>query len=142
MSFQQKSAFINVFLLLGLFIYIFEPGAALFTNGDGYQYSNSKLITAIIILVVIEIVTHVILAVYETKQNAKWAEITDERERSIEQKSYVLPYWFIALTVVGLIFAGAAMDYSSISFYCLYLIIFVADWLHYVCQCYYFKKGG
>ena len=141
MSFQQKSALINAFLLAGLFIYIFEPGAAIFSDGSGYQYPGSKLITVIIILVVIEIITHTVLAIYETKQNAKWAEISDEREKTIEDKSYLIPYWFVALSIMGLIFSGIAMDRIGISFYAIYMIILIADWLHYVCQCYYYKKG-
>jgi len=95
MSFREKSTWITFLLVLGVFgTFFVTAGIQLFGPTHHYRNDLMLFLTAIVVIVVLEVVLHMIVA-YRSPKDAKTPQ--DERERLIALKA-TRPAFYVLMT--------------------------------------------
>ena len=145
MSYQEKSILGSLTAMLVVYGYYF---AGILRGDHGAEFgcgTLGRLIWAVIVLVVIEIVYHIVLAL-ETG-----AEPKDERDILIESKAYRNAYFFLAsgvfLSIAAVILGNLSRESPTLTitpFATVNLVLFfmvIAEIVKYLTQLFYYRRG-
>ncbi len=140
MSFREKSDWISFASLCLLAIYFFEIGRGLVTGsqsgGPYYYFTLFWLLVGV--LVVIQVVTHIVLAL-RSPQDANTP--VDERERLIRLRA-TPPAYFVLLVGAFLTIGTMHMGFSIWQFaHCILLVIWLAELLRYGMRLFYYRRA-
>lgn len=140
MSFREKSDWLS-FLSLGLLgIYFVEVVRHVLghSHGGGPAYYFTLFWVLVIVLVLIQVVTHIVLAL-RSPQDAQTP--VDERERFIYLRA-TRPAYFVLLVGAFLTIGTLHMGLTTWQFaHCILAVIWVAELIRYGTRLYYFRKG-
>jgi fatty acid desaturase len=100
MSFREKSAWISLISMAGIYGLYFWP---MFRSGHGRSFTGGLLGT-VIALIIVQIILHIAVAVFDPKSAQA---PRDERERLIELKATSFAYAGLATAVAFAIFFAA-----------------------------------
>lgn len=147
MSFQEKSIWGSLVAILAVFGYFF---ATLGPNGLQFEFTAVaivRLVGAVVVLVVVEIVYHVLIAV------KSGPVLEDERDQQIESRSYRNAYLLLASGVFLVMFtavAGSALGRSLPGLlsgtplavaHLLLLVLVFAEAAKFLTQLYFYRRG-
>ena len=141
MSFREKSDWLSFSSLCLLAIYFFEVARGLVTGShpSGPYYFFELLWVLIGTLVVIQVVTHTVLA-RRSPQDAKTP--VDERERLIHQRA-TPPAYFVLLVGAFMTIDTMHMGFSVWEFaHCILFVIWIAELLRYGMRLFYYHRAG
>ncbi len=136
MSFREKSAWISVLSMLGIYGVYFWSVFAHRQQADGWHF---KLLEAIIALVVMQVVLTVVVAIF-SPQEAKAPR--DEREKLIELRSMRVAYAGLATSVALACFFGAFDPPILFNTNALLFILVTAEVLRSACQIIQYRRAA
>jgi hypothetical protein len=139
MSFREKSAWISVLSISGMYGFYFwsviHAGPGSKTGG----FHLDGLLMTIIALVVLEVMLHVAAAIF----NPKEAQAPrDERDKLIELRSMRVAYAGLATSVAMACFFGAFNPPIIFNTNALLFILVTAEILRYACQVVQYRRGA
>lgn len=140
MSFREKSDWLSFLSLCGLAIYFGEIGRNLISGShpSGPYYYFTLFWVLVGVLVVIQVVTHIVLAVRSPK-DAKTP--VDERERLIHARAESKAY-FVLLTGTFCTIGTMHMGFNTWQFaHCILLVIWVSELLRYGLRLFYYRRA-
>lgn len=140
MSFREKSDWLSFLSLWGLAIYFGEIGRNLLTGDhpDGPYHYFTLFWVLVGVLVVIQVVTHTVLAV-RSPQDAKTP--VDERERLIHMRAARTAY-FVLLVGTFFTIATMHMGFNTWQFaHCILLVIWISELLRYGLRLFYYRRA-
>ena len=140
MSFREKSDWLSFISLCLLGIYFFEIGrGVLGGNQPGGPYYYFTLFWVLVVaLVVIQVVTHIVLAV-RAPQDAKTP--LDERERLIRLRA-TQPAYFVLLVGAFSTIGTMHMGFNTWQFaHCILFVIWIAELLRYGMRLFYYRRA-
>ena len=140
MSFREKSDWLSFSSLCLLCIYFFEIGrGVLGGNHPGGPYYYFTLFWVLVVaLVVIQVVTHIVLAI-RAPQDAKTP--LDERERLIRLRA-TQPAYFVLLVGAFSTIGTMHMGFNTWQFaHCILFVIWIAELLRYGMRLFYYRRA-
>jgi hypothetical protein len=140
MSFREKSDWVSFASLCLLAVYFFEIGRGLFTGSQpsGLYYYFTLFWVLVGALVVIQVVTHIVLAL-RSPQDANTP--VDERERLIHLRA-TPPAYFVLLVGAFLTIGTMHMGFSIWQFaHCILFMIWIAELLRYAMRLFYYRRA-
>jgi hypothetical protein len=139
MSFREKSAWISVLSISGIYGFYFwsvihaGPGS----KPGGFRFGG--LLMTIVALVILEIVLHIAAAIF----NPKEAQAPrDERDKLIELRAMRVAYSGLATSVAFACFFGALTPPIIFNTNSLLFILVTAEILRYACQVIQYRRGA
>lgn len=139
LSFKEKNIWTSLIITLVVFGYYFaRVFSASNQNTIDSSYFIELFISVVVVMIILEIVSHIILAViYKKEVN----ESNDERDKLIELKGTRISYWILILGVFQAV-AGLLMTKSPIMIANIILFFFViAEIMGNSIKLYYYRKG-
>jgi hypothetical protein len=140
MSFREKSDWLSFGSLCLLALYFFEIARGLLGGGrGGGPYYYFTLFWVLVgALVVIQVVTHTVLAM-RSPRDAKMP--ADERERLIHLRA-TRPAYFVLLVGAFLTIGTMHMGFSVWQFaHCILFVIWIAELLRYGMRLFYYRRA-
>jgi hypothetical protein len=138
MSFREKSAWITFVLLIGFGAYFGELAREWLTPGEPHINHLRLFLALIIAIVVLEVVTHVVLAL-RSPQDAKAP--LDERERLIALRA-TRPAFYVLLVGAFLSIGTMHLGASTLMLaHCVLLAIWIAELTRFGTQIYQYRRG-
>ena len=137
MSFREKSAWISVLSISGIYGFYFWSVIHAGPKAGGFHFGG--LLETILALVVLEIVLHIAAAIF----NPKEAQAPrDERDKLIELRSMRVAYAGLATSVAMACFFGAFTPPIVFNTNALLFILVTAEVLRYACQVIQYRRGA
>jgi hypothetical protein len=139
MSFREKSDWLSFGSLCLLALYFAEVARGLLGGSHpGGPYYFWLFWALVVVLVVIQVVTHVVLAI-RSPQEAKTP--VDERERQIHLRA-TQPAYYLLLAGAFLTIGTLHMGFSVWQFaHCILLVIWVAELLRFGMRLFYYRRA-
>ena len=140
MSFREKSDWLSFMSLCLLAIYFFEIGRGILggSHPSGPYYYFTLFWVLVVALVVIQVVTHIVLAI-RSPQDAKTP--VDERERLIRMRA-TRPAYFVLLTGAFLTIGTMHMGLNIWQFaHCILFVIWIAELLRFGLRLFYYRRA-
>ena len=140
MSFREKSDWLSFMSLSLLVIYFFEIGRGILggSHPSGPYYYFTLFWVLVVALVVIQVVTHIVLAI-RSPQDAKTP--VDERERLIRMRA-TRPAYFVLLTGAFLTIGTMHMGLNIWQFaHCILFVIWIAELLRFGLRLLYYRRA-
>jgi hypothetical protein len=137
MSFREKSAWISVLSISGIYGFYFWSVIHAGPKAGGFHFGG--LLLTVVALVVLEVVLHIAAAIF----NPKEAQAPrDERDKLIELRSMRVAYAGLATSVAMACFFGAFTPPIIFNTSSLLFILVTAEILRYACQVIQYRRGA
>lgn len=136
MSFREKSAWISVISMAGIYGLYFWP---LFHSEPGGRSRTTGLLGTVIALVVVQVILHIAVAVFDPKSAN---EPRDEREKLIELKASSFAYAGLATAVAFAIFFAALTPPLIFGANSLLFILVVTEIMRSSCQIIQYRRSA
>ena len=137
MSFREKSAWISVLSISGIYGFYFWSVIHAGPKAGGFHFGG--LLMTVVALVVLEVVLHIAAAIF----NPKEAQAPrDERDKLIELRSMRVAYAGLATSVAMACFFGAFTPPIVFNTNALLFILVTAEVLRYACQVIQYRRGA
>jgi hypothetical protein len=137
MSFREKSAWISVLSISGIYGFYFWSVIHAGPKAGGFHFGG--LLMTVVALVVLEVVLHIAAAIF----NPKEAQAPrDERDKLIELRSMRVAYAGLATSVAMACFFGAFTPPIIFNTNSLLFILVTAEILRYACQVIQYRRGA
>jgi hypothetical protein len=140
MSFREKSDWLSFISLCLLGIYFAEIARGILggSHPGGPYYYFTLFWVLVVALIVIQVVTHVVLAIRSPK-DAKTP--VDERERLIRLRA-TQPAYFVLLVGAFMTIGTMHMGFNTWQFaHCILFIIWIAELLRYGMRLFYYRRA-
>jgi hypothetical protein len=137
MSFREKSAWISVLSISGIYGFYFWSVIHAGPNSTGFHFGG--LLMTVVALVVLEVGLHIAAAIF----NPKEAQAPrDERDKLIELRSMRVAYSGLATGIAFACFFGAFTPPIIFNANSLLFILVTAEILRYACQVIQYRRGA
>lgn len=140
MSFEEKSVWVSLLIILFVFVaYFSQVFQGLATDSLNKVEVSGLFIGAVVSVVVLEIVLHIAIAIFNVKDAD---QPTDERDRLFSMKSGNISGLVLGILVVTISMMSFIHEFSGVWVANILLFaIFISQIVSYVLQLFYYRRG-
>lgn len=140
MSFREKSLWVSLAIMIYLWIWYFgKVGGGIFEGAVDREATLSIFVAMTVIVVVLEVLSHIILAVLSPRDADP---PSDERDRQIAWRAGSHSAWMLGAGVVTIAMIATFRELSAIAIvHCLILVLMAVQILSDALQILYYRRG-